>query len=281
MGPYPFFGRWCSEKGVRPILVLVLVAVLAVSVTAQRRRFFDAPARIDFPRNPPYDGRFTFARLKYTHGPDGYYYYGLPAWAHGYGYDPAPDHGRSERNLMKILNEISALQPRVDEFEILALDDPELCRFPVAYMTEAGYWTLNDEEAAAFGAYLLKGGFVIFDDFRGPPRGGGGWENFEANMRRILPEARFVDLDPSHPIFHAFFDITSFDIVPQDYDIGRPVFRGLFEDNDPRKRLLAIINFNTDVSNFWEFSGTGFRPVEESNEAFKLGVNYIMYAMTH
>ena len=100
-------------------------------------------------------------------------------------------------------------------------------------------------------------------------------------MRRVLPEARYVDMDPSHPIFHSFFDINSFDIVPQDYDRGRPIFRGLFEDNDPKKRLVAIINFNTDVSNFWEFSGTGFRPVEESNEAFKLGVNYIMYGLTH
>ena len=264
------------------VFVLIgAVGVSAVTVAAQRGRFFNSPASIAFPRNPPYDGRFTFARLKYETGPGGYYYYGLPAWAHGYGYDPVPDRGRSERNLMKILNEISELKPRVDEGEILALDDPELCKYPVAYMTEAGYWTLTDREAAAFRAYLLKGGFVIFDDFRDPPRGGGGWENFEANMQRVLPEARFVDMDPSHPIFHSFFDINSFDIVPQDYDRGRPIFRGLFEDNDPKKRLVAIINFNTDVSNFWEFSGTGFRPVEESNEAFKLGVNYIMYGLTH
>jgi hypothetical protein len=268
--------------GLVSLAVVAVVSAFAVTADAQRgRRFSNSPAQIDFPRNPPYDGRFTFARLKYTTGYGGYYYHGLPAWAHGYGYDPVPDRGRSERNLMMILNEISGLKPRVDEFEILALDDPDLCRFPVAYMTEAGYWTLTDEEAAAFGAYLLKGGFVIFDDFRDPPLGGGGWENFEANMRRILPEVRFVDLDPSHPIFHAFFDVASFDIVPQYYDRGRPVFRGIFEDNDPTKRLLTIINFNTDVSNFWEFSGTGFRPVEESNEGFKLGVNYIMYAMTH
>src|SRR5207244_6426191 len=104
--------------------------------------------------------------------------------------DPDPDRGRSERNLMKILNEISELKPRVDEGEILALDDPELCKYPVAYMTEAGYWTLSDREAAAYRAYLLKGGFVIFDDFRDPPRGGVGWEHFEANMRRVLPERR-------------------------------------------------------------------------------------------
>ena len=69
--------------------------------------------------------------------------------------------------------------------------------------------------------------------------------------------------------------------MAQYYDEGRPVFRGLFEDNDPQKRLIAIANFNTDISDFWEFSATGFRPIDESNEAYKLGVNYIMYGMTH
>ena len=61
------------------------------------------------------------------------------------------------------------------------------------------------------------------------------------------------------PVFDAFFKIESFNIVPQDYDIERPIFRGIFEDNDPKKRLMAIINFNTDVSNFWEFSATGLK----------------------
>ena len=97
----------------------------------------------------------------------------------------------------------------------------------------------------------------------------------------MLPDAQFFDLDVSHPIFHCFFEIDSFDIVPQMYDIGRPVFRGVFEDNDPSKRLVAMVNFNTDISEYWEFSQTGFRPIDESNEAYKLGVNYIIYGMTH
>src|SRR5206468_6337277 len=122
---------------------------------------------------------------------------------------------------------------------------------------------------------------VIFDDFRGDYRGGGGWETFEANMNRIIPGGRFVELNVSHPIFHSFFEIDSLDIVPQYYDRGKPILRGLFEDNDPAKRLMAMVNFNTDVSNFWEFSGTGVRPIDESNEAYKLGVNYVIYGMTH
>jgi Domain of unknown function (DUF4159) len=254
------------------IVGVLIVASVATGLT-QRRRFGDDPVPFSPPANPAYDGRFAFARLTYLSGPGGYYYRGLPAWAHGY--------PKAEDNLMKIMNEVSLLGPRIDAPVTVALDDPALGRYPVAYMTEAGYWTMTDREAAGFRAYLEKGGFVIFDDFRGDFRGGGGWDNFEGNMARVIPGARFLDMEASHPIFHAFFEIGSFDIIPQDYDRGRPILRGLFEGNDPGKRLMAMVNFNTDVSNFWEFSGTGLRPIDESNEAYKLGVNYIIYGMTH
>jgi len=145
-------------------------------------------------------------------------------------------------------------------------------------MAEPGFLTLTDAEVAAFRAYLLKGGFVIFDDFA---ERRGGWDNFEAQMRRVLPEGRFVDLDARNPIFHAFFEIPNLDIIPQYYDTGKPIFRGIYENNDPAKRLLVMVNFNTDISEFWEFSDTGLKPIDESNEAYKLGVNYIIYGMTH
>ena len=136
----------------------------------------------------------------------------------------------------------------------------------------------NDAEAAAFRAYLQKGGFVIFDDFA---ESRGGWAAFAAAFRQVLPGAQFFDLDPSHPIFHCFFEIDSFDIVPQMYDLGRPVFRGVFEDNDPAKRLLLVASYNHDLGELWEYSGTGFVPVDLTNDAYKYGVNYIVYAMTH
>ena len=111
--------------------------------------------------------------------------------------------------------------------------------------------------------------------------GGGGWDAFEANMRRVLPGVRFFEMSASHPIYHCFFEIDNLDIVPQAYNQGRPVFRGVYEDNDPSKRLTMIINYNTDVSQFWEWSGTGLRPFDQTNEAYKLGVNYIIYGLTH
>lgn len=187
-----------------------LAAALAVTAAAlaQRGFFFGQPGPEPPINNIPYDGRFTFARLKFTNGPGGYYYRGLPAWAHGY---PTAEH-----NLMQIMNEVSYLAPHIEETNALAFDDPELCKYPVTYMTEGGFLTLTDTEAAAFRAYLQKGGFVIFDDFRDDFRGST-WENFESGMKRVLPEAQIADLEVSHPIFHSFFEIDSLDI-PQDDD---------------------------------------------------------------
>jgi len=228
--------------------------------------------------NAPYDGRFTFVRVQYETAPGGYWSGGRPSWVHGY---PI-----AERNLMRIMNDMTYLDPHLDEINVLTLDDPELFRYPVAYIIEVGWWTLSDTEAAALRAYIAKGGFVIVDDFkvfgwRGID--GGGWEPFAANMNRVLPGVQFFDMDVSHPIFHSFFEITTekLDNFPQAYNSGRPIFRGVYEDNDPRKRLVMIVNYNTDISQFWEWSGRGFRPVDDTNEAYKLGVNYLMYAMAH
>jgi hypothetical protein len=75
----------------------------------------------------------------------------------------------------------------------------------------------------------------------------------------------------AHPIFHSFFEINTLDNFPQAYNSGSPFFRGVFEDNDPSKRLVMIINYNTDISQYWEWSGRGLRPVDDTNEAYKLG----------
>jgi uncharacterized protein DUF4159 len=230
-------------------------------------------------KNVPYDGQFTFVRLKYRGGPGQCYYRGEPAWAHGYGY---AESGTADLNLMKIVSEISMMRPHADATNVIAIDDPALLRYPVAFLVEAGYLTLTDKEVLALRNYLLRGGFLIIDDTREDAfRGQSGYANMVSMLQLVLPDLHPVDLEVSHPIFHAFFDIPSFDIVKQFYDQGPPIFRGIFEDNDPTKRLMVMINFNTDISNFWEYSALGFRPLEESNEAYELGVNYLFYALTH
>jgi hypothetical protein len=251
-----------------------LLVVLAGAAVAQRGfGLFGRTPRVVVAPNVRYDGRFTFLRIQYETAPGGYYYMGLPAWAHGY--------PQAERNLMKIMEEVTLLAPH-EEINTLALDDPDLFNYPVAYIIEVSWWTLTDAEARALRAYLQKGGFVIVDDFKQEGDfGSPGWAPFEENMRRVLPGARFVPLDASHPIFHSFFEIDNLDVVPQAYNYGKPIFRGLYENNDPSRRLQMIVNYNTDVSQYWEWSGTGLRPVDDTNEAYKLGVNYVIYGLTH
>ena len=224
--------------------------------------------------NIPYDGRFTFVRVRYDPAPGGFWPGRRPSWIHGY--------PLAERNLMKIMNEVSFLGAH-DEINTVTLDDPELFKYPIAYIIEVGWWTVTDREAAGLRAYLQKGGFLFVDDFkpagwRGP---GGGWEPFAENVQRVLPGAKFFEMNPSDPIFHCFFEITTLDNFPQAYTSGKAIFRGVYEDNDPKKRLLMIVNYNTDISQFWEWSGRGFRPFDDTNEAYKLGVNYLIYGLTH
>ncbi len=220
--------------------------------------------------NFDYDGRFTFLRLRFEP---------LVTWGGGFGRrgDLQWDHDypRAEQNLMKILSELTAIQPHMGGGNIMAMDDPDLFKYPIAYISEPGFWTLTAAETESLRNYLRKGGFLIFDDFADQQ-----WYNFEEKMRQVLPDGQLVELDPSYPIFHSFFDIESLDHYHPYWDYPARYY-GIFEDNDPSKRLMVIVNYNNDIGESWEYSDTGFIPIELSNEAYKLGVNYIVYAMTH
>ncbi|MEN8376801.1 MAG: DUF4159 domain-containing protein [Gemmatimonadota bacterium] len=216
----------------------------------------------------PYDGRFTLARIYFESpfggGPSG------PAWSH--------DYPTAERNFARIVDEISALRPYLDGSRVVALDDPDLFLYPVAYLSEPGFWVPSEDDVAALRAYLLKGGFVIFDDFGGPD-----WINFRNQMERVLPDLVPLPLDGGEPIFHSFFEIAPSAMSLLSYRGGGrpPQYFGYFEGNDPTNRMIAVANYNNDIGEFWEFSATGRFPVDLSNEAYKLGVNYVMYALTH
>jgi hypothetical protein len=168
------------------------------------------------------------------------------------------------------------MNPHLDGTRVVDVADPELFMYPIVYVTEAGYMSLDDKDVANLRDYLRKGGFMIFDDFRGDYD----WQNFTASLQRVLPGQHLQQLALSHPIFHSFFEIATLEFQ-QAYDRGTPGFYGMFEHDDPTKPLQMIVNFNNDVSEYWEFSDTGFMPIDLSNEAYKLGVNYVIYAMTH
>ena len=255
------------------LAAIVVLCLLATAAFAQRRFFYGWDPSV---RNTPYDGRFTFVRVRYQPTPEGYWAGGRPSWVHGY--------PLAEQNLMRIMKDICFLDVHTDDINVVTLDDPDLFKYPIAYIIETGFWTMNEKEATGLRNYLHKGGFLIVDDFN--PDGwrgivGGGWQPFADNIQRVLPGARFFEMSQDDPIFHSFFEIKFLNNFPQAYNDGKPYFRGVYEDNDPRKRLLMIVNYNTDISQFWEWSGRGFRPIDDTNEAYKLGVNYLIYGMTH
>ena len=212
-----------------------------------------------------YDGRFTFVRLRWDSGSG---FRGMSSsWNH--------DFPRAEQNLVSLLKELTLIDANMEGSLILSLDDPELFRYPIAMMWEPGFWQMTDAQAERFRAYLLKGGFAVFDDFEMDQ-----FDNFAYQMRRVLPGAQLVKLDQSHVIFDSFFRMKTIDFPHPMYGY-LPTYYGIYENNDPSKRLLVIANHNADVAEYWEFLGQGLFPVDPSNEAYKLGVNYYVYAMTH
>jgi hypothetical protein len=221
----------------------------------------------EYADNKPYDGKVTFVRLQWRGGSR---YSGgwSSAWNH--------DYPRAEQHLSQILRELTYLDIR-EGSRILSLDDPELFKYPIAFMWEPGFWTMNDAEARSFSAYLLKGGFAVFEDFDGTDQ----WNNFAEQMQRVLPEGRFMKLDGSARIFDTFFKVQNIEAIVHPMSHIRPSYYGLFEDNDPSKRLMVVANYDNDVPEYWEWSGQGLFPFDSSNEAYKLGVNYMIYGVTH
>jgi Domain of unknown function (DUF4159) len=227
-----------------------------------------APQEDPYLPNIPYDGRFTFVRVRFEPLGGGEGWRGRDVkWDH--------DYHKAEWHFHRILHELTTVSTHLDESNILTLDDPELMKFPIAYMSEPGFWTLSDKEAQGLRTYLQKGGFIIFDDFAGQH-----WYNFAEQMKKVLPDAQLIPLDASHPIFDSFFHIESLDFDHPYYRV-KAQFLGVFEDNDPSKRMLAIANYNNDIGDYWEWSDEGFLPIALSNQAYRLGVNYVVYAMSH
>jgi hypothetical protein len=245
----------------RPALTCALAGFIGATALAQRGGFQGGGS---YSGNVRYDGKFTFVRLSY---PD-YYGFRGPFWAH--------DYPRGEEHFMKIMEALTAVPVHVEEHNIMSLSDPDIFKYPLLYMAEPGHWSMTDAEAAALRAFLLKGGFLLLDDMRYRD-----WGNLELQMSRVFPEGQWKDIDARHPIFHSFYEIREPDNIPQYYDPGKPIYRGIFEDNDPNKRLMVFVNYNTDISEFWEWSDTGYKPIDENNEAYKIGVNEFMYGIIH
>ena len=216
---------------------------------------------------------FTFVRIVYNGlGPWGYY----KAWY--------TDWPKADRQFIIGINRLTNIRV-AEQGKTIPLTDPEIFRYPFVYSVECGHWDLTAEEITGLREYLHRGGFLFCDDFWGSLE----WDNFQRNIRRVLPECQIMEIPLSHPVFHSYYDIDQIIQVPNvsnalysdhtyEQDGVVPHCRGIFGENG---RLMVIINWNTDLGDAWEWADLPGYPAKYSTYAYKVGINAIVYAMSH
>jgi len=181
--------------------------------------------------------------------------------------------------LKRLTNIDSYLEPNA-----VALDDPALLRFPYVYILEVGRIALSPGEISNLRDFLLKGGFLFVDDFWGNNE----WYPFEDAMRQVLPEYPIEPLPLDHEYFHTFYDVDEVHQVPNVNNARWGVtsecggcYAEVYGIFDEKRRLMVVINWNTDLGDAWEWAEQPDYPVRYSTYAFEVGVNAIIYAMSH
>ncbi len=195
----------------------------------------------------------------------------------------ATDYPKADRQFLMGVKRLSLIESG-DREVTLPWGDPHLFQYPILYAVEVGYMALDDEEAARLREYLLRGGFLIVDDFHGPYE----WARFEYEIRKVFPDRPIQEVDISDPVFHCFYDVNEKMQVPGvhyvetgvTYEKGgyTPHYRGIYDD---KGRLMVMINYNVDLGDAWEWADLPEYPEKFSSMAYRLGINYIVYSMTH
>ncbi len=266
-----------SFKNLRGPAVLALLAlVLATGAAAHRAHVPPAlpssNVETSVTARPPAGRVFYFTRAVYSD------YAGRRrgSWS--------TDYPKADRQFLIGLKHLTIIDAYEAE-NAVRLDDPDLRRYPFLYAVEVGYMALTEPEVRGLRDYLLAGGFLVVDDFWGTFE----WQNFEMQIRRVLPEYPIVDLGADHPLMSAFYDLSEILQVPNvrlgrsggrtwERDGYEPALRGIFDEHG---RLMVVINWNTDLGDAWEWAEDPWYPIRFSNFAYQLGVNMIMYGMSH
>jgi hypothetical protein len=232
-------------------------------------------------REPDRFYEFYFTRAIYSEG-GGFRGRGRQSWA--------VDYPKADCQFIVVVKRLAGLDI-FDGSYAITLDDPNIRRFPFLYMLEVGQgMRLTDAEVEGLRDYLAAGGFLVVDDFWGSRE----WANFEREITRVLPDKPIVDLPMDHTLFRIFYDIEEVLQVPNqgngqavslgysdrtwEQDGYTPHVRGIHDENG---RLMVVINWNTDLGDAWEWAESPYYPLKYSTFAFEMGVNMILYSMTH
>ena len=223
---------------------------------------------------------WVFARLMYPWNGWGFRY--GDDWTHGSS-NWTIDYPSSDRHFSLALRRLTRIHTRSVE-QPVNLDEGDPYDWPWLYGVEVGHWRLTDAQARSLREYLLRGGFLMVDDFHGSVE----WSNFMEGMRRVFPDRKVLDLDDSEQIFHTIYDLDDkFQVPGAQYLYSHRVaekdgtfagWRGIFDDQG---RIMVAICFNMDLGDSWEHADNPYYPAKFSDLGLRIGVNYVVYAMTH
>jgi len=265
-----------------PILFLLTLTLLA-----QRSRIQDNE---EGPRPPfPTQAEFHFIRVEYTDLPQFHRRFSRAsrsATGNGWWMVDWPDADDHFSSGVQRLTRIETGEPRH-----VRLTDEHLFDYPWIYATQTGWWGLSDAETSRLREYLMRGGFLVVDDFWGPEQ----WEIFRETMQRVLPGKPIGDIAETDSSMHVLYDINEQDrtFIPGTRHLrqgpdGRiyvyqpegsaPAWRALRDDKD---RIVVAVNFNTDVGDAWEYADSPLYPEQMTALAYRYGINYLIYSLTH
>jgi hypothetical protein len=269
---------------------LVLASLLLLGIAGLAQRYRSEPRREETPQPVfPSGAEFHFIRMEYTDLPEHHRYFGFAsrgATGEGWWLMDWPDADNHFTLGVGRLTRIDMGDPRH-----FRLTDDQLFDNPWIYATQTGWWDLSDAETARLREYLLRGGFLVVDDFWGAEA----WEVFRRTMARVLPNKPITDLDQSDAVMHVLYDIEEKDrtfipgtrhlrigpdgsVVVQQPAGSTPAWRAMFDD---KKRMVVAVNYNTDVGDAWEWADSPYYPEPMTALAYRYGINYIIYSMTH
>jgi hypothetical protein len=193
------------------------------------------------------------------------------------------DYPRSDRHFAQALRRLTRLHVRSVE-QPVNLDEGDQFDWPWLYAVEVGHWNLTDAQVKAFREYFDRGGFFMCDDFHGTEE----WEVFMNTMHRVFPDRQVVDIPDSDPIFHVVYDLGDRFQVPgeqyvrsgntYEYDGYKPYWRGVYDEHG---RLIVAICHDMDLGDSWEHADNPEYPQKFSGMGIRIGINYVLYAMSH
>jgi hypothetical protein len=268
-------------------IILAGSLLILTTLFAQRPwREFPGVEYDHFPVPPDYQtkGEWAFGRLMYRPvgaALDGFQFLG--DWRLGAS-NWTMDYPRSDRHLARAVRRLTRIDARSVE-QPVNLEEGDAYDWPWLYAVEVGHWNLTDQHAALLREYLLRGGFLMVDDFHGTEE----WEVFTASMRKVLPNRPIVDLPEDDPIFSTAFDIVERVQAPgwanwsetgrtYEKDGKVPHWRGIYDD---KGRVMVAICFNMDLGDSWEHADNPDYPERFSSVGIRTALNYLIYSMSH